>query len=105
MIPLQSSTLEKMKEDFLELLQILEDDFDLAKSAITIGTIPPLANVSFMTQFEEYSTHACFNNWLRQLVYNQYDVIRNKYCRYNIIDFHKEFTNDVGGIEYDYFQE
>lgn len=94
-----------MKNDYLLLLDTLEEKFNLPKSSITIGTIAPLANVNFRTQFEEYSTFACFNNWLRQLVDNRCDEIGQRKFYYKIMDFHKELSTDIEGVNYDYFQK
>ncbi|XP_043473562.1 uncharacterized protein LOC122505790 [Leptopilina heterotoma] len=96
--------LKQMKEDYLLLLDTLEEKFNLPKSSITIGTIAPLANVNFRTQYDEYSTLVCFNNWLRQLVDNRCDELGQRKFYYKIIDFHKELSTDIEGVNYDYFQ-
>lgn len=101
----QGRTLKQMKEDYLELLKTLEENFCLSKSSITIGTIPPLANISFRMHYEEFSTLVCFNNWLRYLIDNRYDEIGQRKFSYKFIDFHKELLTDIEEVNYDYFQK
>ncbi|XP_051170710.1 maternal effect protein oskar [Leptopilina boulardi] len=101
----QGRTLEQMQADYRELLNILEVDFNLPRTSITICTIPPLANLSFRIDFERSSTLQMFNNWLRNIWRDYYDFDFNGvYWNYNLADFDEVFRNDIGAIKYHYFQ-
>ena len=101
----QNNSFRRIKADFIELLELLEFKFNIARNAITICTLPPLANLSFMSDFEKTSTLRSFNNWLRQMVGEKTDFVCGNYSAYQLVDFYDAFTNDADAISYEYFQE
>ncbi|XP_043470762.1 maternal effect protein oskar-like [Leptopilina heterotoma] len=101
----QGRTLEQMRADYRELLNLIEIKFNIPRTSITLCTIPPLANLSFRIDFEKCSTLHLFNNWLRNIwrEYCEFDM-NGYYLNYSLADFDETFRNDAGGINYNYYQ-
>ncbi|KAL6442466.1 hypothetical protein ACFW04_002590 [Cataglyphis niger] len=97
------ATCEKMIYDMTELLQVLRSKFHLSNSAITICTIPPLANLGIYAYKKQSLALFCFNNWIRSLAD---DASRRggTFESYPIIDLFESFCNETYVTEYDWFQ-
>ncbi|EFN70685.1 hypothetical protein EAG_03874 [Camponotus floridanus] len=97
------ATCEEMIYDMTELLQVLRSKFHLSNSAITICTIPPLANLSIYAYKKQSLALFCFNNWIRSLAD---DASRRdaSFESYPIIDLFESFCNETYVTEYDWFQ-
>lgn len=86
-----------------ELLQVLRSKFHLSNSAITVCTIPPLANLSIYAYKKQGLALFGFNNWIRSLAddASQRGV---SFESYPIIDLFESFCNETYVTEYDWFQ-
>ncbi|KAH0954274.1 hypothetical protein HN011_004449 [Eciton burchellii] len=98
-----SATCDEMIDDMTELLQVLRSKFHLSNSAITICTIPPLANVAVCVHRKQNLALFCFNNWVRSLAD---DASRRdpSFENYPIIDLFESFCNKTYSTNYDWFQ-
>ncbi|XP_034950598.1 uncharacterized protein osk [Chelonus insularis] len=88
-------TVDQMKEDFEELLDVLHTCFAFSKSAIKLCTIPPLANLNIYDHGNCLITYRAFNNYLYKLAYDN---------KYNLADFYRKMTNANSETEYEFFQ-
>ncbi|KAM0732907.1 Maternal effect protein oskar [Formica fusca] len=97
------ATCEEMIYDMTELLQVLRSKFHLSNSAITICTLPPLANLGIYAYKKQSLALFCFNNWVRSLAD---DASRRgpSFESYPIIDLFESFCNETYVTEYDWFQ-
>lgn len=97
------ATCEEMIYDMTELLQVLRSKFHLSNSAITVCTLPPLANVSIHAYKKQSLALFCFNNWIRSLAD---DASRRNasFESYPIIDLFESFCDETYVTEYDWFQ-
>ncbi|XP_012229836.1 uncharacterized protein osk [Linepithema humile] len=97
------ATYNDMIHDMTELLQVLRSKFHLSNSAITICTLPPLANVSIHAHKHQSMALFCFNNWIRSLAD---DASRrdSSFENYPIIDLFENYCNETYTTEYDWFQ-
>ncbi|KMQ89572.1 maternal effect protein oskar, partial [Lasius niger] len=97
------ATCDEMIYDMTELLQVLRSKFHLSNSAITICTIPPLANVSIYAYKKQSLALFCFNNWIRSLAD---DAAKRgaSFESYPIIDLFESFCNETYVTDYDWFQ-
>lgn len=97
------ATCDEMIYDMTELLQVLRSKFHLSNSAITVCTIPPLANLSIYAYKKQGLALFGFNNWIRSLAddASQRGV---SFESYPIIDLFESFCNETYVTEYDWFQ-
>lgn len=98
----KKQTSDEMIEDMEELLDVFKRKFAFSPSAITLCTIPPLANRSILYHHDEMSAFAGFNNWLRSICDNVDQI--EWYRGYNLIDLHHYFMSDGFHIDYSCFQ-
>lgn len=94
---------ENMIRDMTELLQVLRSKFHLSSSAITICTLPPLANVSIHAHKHQSMALFCFNNWIRSLA-DDASSRDSSFENYPIIDLFENYTNETYTTQYDWFQ-
>lgn len=105
-------SLEDMMEDLIELLTLCHTKFRLSKSAITLCTIPPLANVPLIANFDQISTLYTFNNNIRWIIdhkgYDGCPLGQGGIDNYGFIDFFEEFhrydEDENKSINFDNFQ-
>ncbi|EZA57006.1 hypothetical protein DMN91_006899 [Ooceraea biroi] len=98
-----NATCDEMINDMTELLQVLRSKFHLSNSAITICTIPPLANVAICAHKSQSLALFSFNNWIRSLAD---DASRRdpSFESYPVVDLFESFCNETYTTEYDWFQ-
>ncbi|XP_014478649.1 PREDICTED: uncharacterized protein LOC106746506 [Dinoponera quadriceps] len=96
------ATCDEMIDDMTELLQVLQSRFHLSNSAITICTIPPLANIAIHAYKNKSLALFCFNNWVRSLIDDT--SIKDSSKRYRILDLFENFSNGMYTTEFDWFQ-
>lgn len=95
-----------MIEDMEDLLEYLEARYSFSKSAITLCTIPPLANLLMSSDRAKILVLQGFNSWIREQTNfrfgnsDQWDFN----VRYNLIEFHDKNTTVKISTNYDYFQ-
>ena len=82
--------------DYKNLLTKLECKYGYSPSQLTLCTLPPMGNVGIYCDTQKYASFASFNNWLRDYAQSN---------NYKLLDFHTEFTNENGILDYHYFQE
>lgn len=92
-----------MINDMTELLQVLQSRFHLSNSAITICTIPPLANIAIHAYKNKSLALFGFNNWIRSLI-DDASKKDSSSRRYRILDLFKNFSNGIYTTEFDWFQ-
>ncbi|KAL0126580.1 hypothetical protein PUN28_005142 [Cardiocondyla obscurior] len=87
-----------------ELLQVLRTKFHLSNTAITICTLPPLANLSIYAYEKQSMAFFSFNNWIRSLADNPSER-ESSFVNYSVIDLYEHFCLDETYItNYDLFQ-
>lgn len=99
-------------EDLQELLTLCHRKFRLSKSAITLCTIPPLANIPLINNFDELSALYAFNNNIRWIVehkgYDGCPLGKGGIDTYGLVDFFEQFhtydADDNMSIDFDYYQ-
>ncbi|XP_011165902.2 uncharacterized protein LOC105200173 [Solenopsis invicta] len=99
-----NATCDEMIDDMTELLQVLRSKFHLSNTAITICTLPPLANLGIYAYRNQSFALFSFNNWIRSLAY---DPARrdSSFINYSVIDLYEKFCLDDTYItNYDWFQ-
>ncbi|EFN79254.1 hypothetical protein EAI_08923 [Harpegnathos saltator] len=97
------ATCDEMIDDMSELLQVLQSKFHLSNSAITICTIPPLANIAIHAYKYKSLALFCFNNWIRSLVDDM--SRRDSFSKgYRILDLFENCSNEMYATEFDWFQ-
>lgn len=93
-----------MASDMTELLQVLRSKFHLSNTAITICTLPPLANLSIYAYKKQSIALLSFNNWIRSLT-DDPSKRDSSFVNYPVIDLYKEFCLDeTYTTNYDWFQ-
>lgn len=104
------ATYENLIKDMERLLQLLERKFYFSRTAITICTIPPLANLSLHGHNNKVRALYSFNDWIRSLAhttnhsFGSNDSYYNYSKSYRIIDFCEAFTDEALTTRYDCFQ-
>ncbi|XP_072752345.1 uncharacterized protein [Anoplolepis gracilipes] len=99
-----SATCEEMIYDMTELLQVLRSKFHLSNTAITICTIPPLANLGIYAYKYQSLALFCFNNWIRSLADLATSGKDTFFENYPIIDLFESFCSETYVTQYDWFQ-
>lgn len=99
----QNATCDDMINHMTELLQVLRSKFHLSNSAITICTIPPLANMSICSHKTQSLSLFSFNNWIRSLA-DDASSRHPSFESYPVIDLFESFSNEIYITEYDWFQ-
>lgn len=88
----------------MELLQVLRSKFHLSNTAITICTLPPLANLSIYAYKTQSMAFLSFNNWIRSLA-DDPSKREPSFVNYPVIDLYEKFCLDGTYItNYDWFQ-
>ncbi|XP_043269694.1 uncharacterized protein osk [Venturia canescens] len=95
---------DEMIEDMEELLLCLENRHAFSKSAITLCTIPPLANLHVLGHKKKLENLKDFNSWIIEKTNAFCDTRRFSGIRYNLVDFHTKNTTVHGSTEYEFFQ-
>lgn len=98
------ASFEDLVQDMTWLLKLLEYKFSFSRSAITICTIPPLANLSLYGHSCKIRALYSFNTWIRHLANIEGYGLGNETKSYRVIDFFEVFTDDTYTTLYDYFQ-
>lgn len=100
---LQKTPYQQIKEDYKNLLQILEDKFGHSKQQITLCTLPPLANMSYHTANLELTNLYAINNFIRRL--GNEEFMGPGLDKYNVIDVYDEMCEEGRDIiDYNNFQ-
>jgi len=90
--------------DMTELLQVLRSKFHLSSTAITICTLPPLANLGIYAYKTQSMAFFSFNNWIRSLA-DDSSKRNSSFVNYSVIDLYEKFCFDGKYItDYDWFQ-
>lgn len=84
-----------IQSDYEELLELLSTKFAYAAGAITLCTIPPLGNISWMNQPTQFTALRAFNYWIASY------ALENGY---QLADFFSHFSNFRGTPKYELFQ-
>ncbi|XP_066600884.1 uncharacterized protein osk [Prorops nasuta] len=96
---------EEMIEDMQVLLTLLETKFSLTNNAVTLCTIPPLANLALFSDREKLINLYAFNSWIRSLEKGFNGRWYETYVsHYPVIDVHSQFITENHATEYDYYQ-
>ncbi|XP_011635158.1 uncharacterized protein LOC105425879 isoform X1 [Pogonomyrmex barbatus] len=99
-----NATCDEMVYDMTELLQVLRSKFHLSNTAITICTLPPLANLSIYAYKKQSLAFFSFNNWIRSLA-DDPSKRGPSFVNYPVIDLYEKFCIDETYItDYDWFQ-
>ncbi|KAK2587845.1 hypothetical protein KPH14_003942 [Odynerus spinipes] len=96
-------------KDMEWLLKLLEYKFSFSHSAVTICTIPPLANLSLHGHSDKVRALYSFNNWIRGLAHAEDHSFgsNSSYSNsksYRVIDFFEAFADETYTTQYDWFQ-
>ena len=87
-----------------ELLQVLRSKFHLSNTAITICTLPPLANLSIYAHKKQSMALLSFNNWIRSLT-DDPSKRDPSFINYSVIDLYEKFCFDETYVtNYDWYQ-
>lgn len=97
------ATCDDMIHDMTKLLQTLRSKFHLSNSAITICTLPPLANIAIHSYKDKSLALFCFNNWIRSLA-DDACMRDSSFKGYRVIDLFENFSNETYTTEFDWFQ-
>ncbi|XP_011057670.1 PREDICTED: uncharacterized protein LOC105147973 isoform X3 [Acromyrmex echinatior] len=99
-----NATCEEMVYDMTELLQVLRSKFHLSNTAITICTLPPLANLSIYAHKKQSMALLSFNNWIRSLT-DDPSKRDPSFINYLVIDLYEKFCfNETYVTNYDWYQ-
>ncbi|XP_018354843.1 PREDICTED: uncharacterized protein LOC108755919 [Trachymyrmex septentrionalis] len=99
-----NATCEEMVYDMTELLQVLRSKFHLSNTAITICTLPPLANLSIYAHKKQSMALLSFNNWIRSLT-DDPSKRDSSFINYSVIDLYEKFCFDETYVtNYDWYQ-
>ncbi|KAG5314129.1 OSKA protein, partial [Acromyrmex insinuator] len=99
-----NATCEEMVYDMTELLQVLRSKFHLSNTAITICTLPPLANLSIYAHKKQSMALLSFNNWIRSLT-DDPSKRDPSFINYLVIDLYEKFCFDETYVtNYDWYQ-
>ncbi|XP_024873093.1 uncharacterized protein LOC112455425 [Temnothorax curvispinosus] len=99
-----NATCDEMIEDMTELLQVLRSKFHLSNTAISICTLPPLANISIYSYKKQSMALLSFNNWIRSLA-DDPSTRDTSFVNYPVIDLYTKFCHDETYVtNYDWFQ-
>lgn len=99
-----NATCEEMIYDMTELLQVLRSKFHLSNEAITICTLPPMANLSIYAHKEQSMAFLSFNNWIRSLA-DDPSKRDSSFIKFPVIDLYEKFCfDDTYVTNYDWFQ-
>ncbi|XP_014212910.1 maternal effect protein oskar [Copidosoma floridanum] len=89
-------TCNQMIKEYKNLLEKLRRNYGLSPAKIILCTIPPLGNISFYGQIEQYMALMSFNNWLRDF---------STQGNYRLLDLFESFTTEKMTLNYDLFQQ
>lgn len=98
------ASFEDLVQGMTWLLKLLEYKFSFSRSAITICTIPPLANLSLYGHSCKIRALYSFNTWIRHLANIEGHGFGKETKSYRVIDFFEVFTDNTYTTQYDYFQ-
>ncbi|XP_011862145.1 PREDICTED: uncharacterized protein LOC105558834 [Vollenhovia emeryi] len=99
-----NATCDEMIDDMTELLEVLRSKFHLSNTAITICTLPPLANLSMYAYKKQTMALLSFNNWIRSLA-DDPSKRESSFVNYPVIDLFEMFCCDeTYTTNYDWFQ-
>lgn len=99
-----NATCNEMIDDMTELLQVLRSKFHLSNKAITICTLPPLANLGIYAYMRKNMALFSFNNWIRSLT-DDPSKREPTFINYPVIDLYEKFCIDeTYTTNYDWFQ-
>ncbi|XP_012532829.1 uncharacterized protein LOC105834706 [Monomorium pharaonis] len=98
-----NATCDEMIRDMTELLQVLRSKFHLSNTAITICTLPPLANLGIHAYKTQNLALLSFNNWIRSLA-DDPAKRDSSFVNYSVIDLYQQYCGENFITNYDLFQ-